>query len=133
MGCTCYEMSDRRKRVATYPLVCVFPTVVDGRTIVTYFDLSKIILLQDLPTPFSVLASVFVPYLDAGIIKGNNEMCFLEKLFIQNWLKNQKKERKMSGSWFGLGRKNIISIYQIAHYSNILGLTAFYTYCHFLN
>ena len=104
MGCTCYEMSDRPKRVATYPLVCVSLKVVDGRTIVTYFDLSKIVLLQNLSAPFSVLASVFVPYLDAGIIKGNNEMWFLENVVIQNWLKNQKKESKMSGSWFGLWR-----------------------------
>ena len=52
------------------------------------FSLVKDNFAPKLPRPFSVLASVFVPYLDAGIIKGNNKSCFLEKSFIQNWLKN---------------------------------------------
>ena len=52
------------------------------------FSLVKDSFAPKLPRPFPVLAPVFVPYLDAGIIKGNNKSCFLEKSFIQNWLKN---------------------------------------------
>ena len=69
------------------------------------FSLVKDNFAPKLPRPFSVLASVFVPYLDAGIIKGNNKSCFLEKSFIQNWLKNQKRKAKCQAVGLGWGGK----------------------------